>query len=136
MATSNEGRLFEVTIGALLAWVCSQHFLQQAPSVLSLPVPGDVTEHTLRPYILKAQATKHVWCHASQLCRKYQSVTMTARISLLSSISHPSSCAERTLWRREGVAQTLSLSSNEGLDIFYHLIVQCKIYIHPSVGLI
>ncbi len=57
----------------------------------------------LRPYVLKAGATKHAWCHLSQLCRKYWPVTMTARISLLSSISQPSSCAEKRLWRKEGV---------------------------------
>lgn len=40
---------FLVIIGTLLAeaaWVCSQHFLQQAPSVLPLPISSDVTEHS------------------------------------------------------------------------------------------
>jgi len=67
VSTSNEGRLFdfEVTMGALLARVCSQHFLQQAASVLYLlqSLVMSLSTQTL-PYILKAQATKHVWCHS------------------------------------------------------------------------
>jgi len=60
VSTSNEGRLFdfEVTMGALLAWVCSQHFLQQAASVLSLAVPGDVTKHSDPTLHIKGSSNK------------------------------------------------------------------------------